>query len=140
MAFLTISDESGEIEAVAFPKVYEANHSLLQKGQQLFIEGSVEHRNESLQILVNKCRLLQDLKSNEQPTLFIKIDKDHQSPQHLNVLKTILDESKGTTSVVLIYEENRQKVQISQKINVSENLLLELQSVVGEGNVVFRRN
>lgn len=140
MAFLTISDESGEIEAVAFPKVYEAHHSILQKGEQLFLEGSVEKRNETLQILINKCKLLHELKPNEQPAVFIKIDKKHQSPEHLNAVKTILEQSNGSVPVVLIYEESRQKVQISQKINATENLLSELQSVVGEGNVVLRRN
>lgn len=140
MAFLTISDESGEIEAVAFPKVYETYHGILQKGEQLFLEGSVEERNESLQILINRCKLLSELKTNDQPTVFIKIDKHHQSPQHLNAVKTILEQSKGSIPVVLIYEENRQKVQISQKVHADENLLLELQSVIGKGNVVFRRN
>jgi DNA polymerase-3 subunit alpha len=51
-----------------------------------------------------------------------------------------LEQSKGSIPVVLIYEENRQKVQISQKVHADENLLLELQSVMGKGNVVFRRN
>lgn len=140
MAFLSISDESGEIEAVVFPKVYESYHGLLQKGEQLFLEGSVEQRNDALQVLINKCKPLNELKSKEQAAVFIKIDKQHHTPEHLNAIKQILDQSKGSISVVLVYEETRQKVQISQNINATEDLLMELQSVAGEGNVVFKRN
>jgi DNA polymerase-3 subunit alpha len=140
MAFLSISDESGEIEAVVFPKVYEMYHGELQKGAQLFLEGSVENRNEVMQLLINKCKPLQELKSNDQPSVFIKIDKEHKSTEHLNAIKKLLEQSGGSIPVVLIYEETRQKVQLNQKVNATEELLLELQSVIGEGNVVFRRN
>lgn len=140
MAFLSISDETGETEAVVFPKVYEQYHGLLQKGQQLFLEGSVEQRNDALQVLINKIKPIQELKLKDQSAVFIKIDKQHRSPEHLNAIKTILDSSKGTVPVVLIYEETRQKVQISQKIEATEDLFLELQSITGEGNVVFKRN
>lgn len=140
MAFLSISDESGEIEAVVFPKVYESYHGLLQKGEQLFLEGSVEQRNDALQVLINKCKPLHELQVKERSALFIKIDKQHHSHEHLNAIKKILDQSKGSIPVVLIYEETRQKVQITQKINATEDLLLELQSVTGEGNVVFKKN
>jgi DNA polymerase III subunit alpha len=140
MAFLSISDESGEIEAVVFPKVYELYHGLLQKGEQLFLEGSVEQRNDALQVLINKCRPLNELKMKEQSSVFIKIDKQHHTPEHLNAIKKILEQSKGSIPVVLIYEETRQKVQISQKIHATEDLLIELQSVIGEGNVAFKTN
>ncbi|MBY6035204.1 DNA polymerase III subunit alpha [Fictibacillus nanhaiensis] len=140
MAFLSISDESGEIEAVVFPKVYEGHHGLLQKGEQLFLEGSVEQRNDALQVLINKCIPLHELKPKDHSALFIKIDKEHASPDHLNAVKQILYQSQGSVPVVLIYEETRQKVQVTKTISVSEDLLLELQSVVGEGNVVLKRN
>jgi DNA polymerase-3 subunit alpha len=140
MAFLSISDESGEIEAVAFPKCYEEYHGLLQKGEQLFLEGSAEQRNESLQVLINKCKPLRELKQKSQPAVFIKIDKNHRSPDHLNAIKKILDQSKGNIPVVLIYEETREKVQLSQRISVTEELIVDLQSVSGEDNVVFRKN
>ncbi|MCM3717924.1 DNA polymerase III subunit alpha [Fictibacillus phosphorivorans] len=140
MAFLSLSDESGEIEAVVFPKVYESYHGLLQKGEQLFLEGSVEQRNDALQVLINKCKQLHELKFKEKAAVFIKIDKQHHSPEYLNAIKHILDQSNGSIPVVLIYEETKQKVQISQKVHATEDMLMELQSVAGEGNVVFKRN
>ncbi|WNB93160.1 DNA polymerase III subunit alpha [Bacillus sp. NEB1478] len=140
MAFLSISDESGEVEAVIFPKNYEEYHGLLQKGEQLFLEGSVEERNNALQVLISKCKPLRELKTKSQPAVFIKIDKEHNSPDYLNAIKQILEQSKGNVPVVLIYEETREKVQVSQRIHAAEDLIVELQSVIGEGNVVFRRN
>ncbi|MDR7073770.1 DNA polymerase III subunit alpha [Fictibacillus barbaricus] len=140
MAFLSISDESGEVEAVIFPMNYEEYHGLLQKGEQLFLEGSVEERNNVLQVLINKCKPLRELKPKNKPAVFIKIDKEHNSSEYLNAIKKILDQSKGNVPVVLIYEETREKVQVSQRIHATEELILELLSVAGEGNVVYRRN
>jgi DNA polymerase-3 subunit alpha len=140
MAFLSVSDESGEMEAVIFPKNYEEFHGLLQKGEQLFLEGSSELRNDSLQVLITKCKPLKDLKSKSQPAVFIKIDQSHRSSDHLNAIKEIIDQSKGDVPVILIYEDTREKVQISQRVSATEELMLELQSVTGEGNVVFRKN
>jgi DNA polymerase III subunit alpha len=141
MAFLTVSDESGETEGVVFPKVYEEFHAFFQKGRQLFIEGKAEQRNESLQILITRCKELQELQPKKgQPAVFIKVEKQHQSSAHLKAIKKVIDQSDGDIPVVLIYEESRQKVKVSHKIDPTEEVLLELESIMGEGNVVYKKN
>jgi DNA polymerase III subunit alpha len=141
MAFLHVSDESGEIEGVAFPKVYEDCHSLFHKGKQLLIEGKVEQRNDALQIMISKCKELHELQPKKgQSAVFIKVEKRRQSYQHLKAIKKIMDQSKGDVPVVLIYEETRQKVKAANQVEPTEQLLAELEAIAGQGNVVFKKN
>lgn len=55
MAFLTISDQSGEMEVVVFPNVLKTKDSLLQKGKMILIQGKVEIRNSKSQLVMKSA-------------------------------------------------------------------------------------
>ena len=44
MAFFTMSDQSGEMEAVVFPNVLKKMSTILQQGNILVVEGKIEER------------------------------------------------------------------------------------------------
>ena len=52
MAFLNVSDSSGEMEAVVFPVVYKKYSHLLDHGKFAVIEGKVEERDDKLQFII----------------------------------------------------------------------------------------
>ncbi len=52
MAFLTVSDQSGEMEVVAFPNVLKTKTELLQEGKMILIQGKVEMRNGKSQLVM----------------------------------------------------------------------------------------
>ncbi len=53
MAFLTLEDETGSIEAVVFPKTYERVANLLSDNKAFYIEGKVNIREGDLSILID---------------------------------------------------------------------------------------
>lgn len=57
MAFVTASDEYGEVDVVMFPKVYENNYNI-NRGDIVLITGKVEKRINEYQIIVNKIEKL----------------------------------------------------------------------------------
>ena len=57
MAFVTASDEYGEVDVVLFPKVYESNYNI-NRGDIVLITGKVEKRINEYQIIVNKIEKL----------------------------------------------------------------------------------
>lgn len=59
MAFLKISDQSGEMEAVVFPNVYKNLFSIFKEGEILLIAGKTELRNDKQQFIVKSA---QDMK------------------------------------------------------------------------------
>ena len=52
MAFLTISDQSGEMEAVVFPNVFKKIDPILQQGNILVMEGKIEERQGKIQFMI----------------------------------------------------------------------------------------
>jgi DNA polymerase-3 subunit alpha len=58
MAFLTLSDFSGSIEAVAFPKLYESSKALLQVDKCLAVKGKVNERNGVKSFIIEKVKEL----------------------------------------------------------------------------------
>ncbi len=57
MAFVSISDEYGKIEAIIFPKVYE-KYIDLSNGDIIKISGKVEKRYDEYQLVINALEIL----------------------------------------------------------------------------------
>lgn len=57
MAFVTVSDETGKLEFILFPKVYDT-YMTIARGDILKVEGKVEKRLNDLQIIVNRIKIL----------------------------------------------------------------------------------
>lgn len=58
MAFATITDYTGEVELVVFPRVYAKNKELWQRNQPLLVKGIVQDKDNSLVIIVNDAASL----------------------------------------------------------------------------------
>jgi DNA polymerase-3 subunit alpha len=58
MAFIEISDFTGSIETVAFPKTFEEFGEILQEESCVVIKGKVSDRNDEKSILIDKAKLL----------------------------------------------------------------------------------
>lgn len=59
MAFLVLSDQSGELEAVVFPNVFKSYFSVFQPGKIVLMDGKLEERAGKKQFIVKNC---QDIK------------------------------------------------------------------------------
>ncbi|CAH0346224.1 DNA polymerase III subunit alpha [Bacillus sp. CECT 9360] len=143
MAFMTISDESGDLEAVVFPNVYKNQISLFQKGMILMLKGTLEEREGKKQLIVQEAFPPDDLKrmmEEESSRLFIKIEKEKQTAASLQKIKQVLSQHNGTTKVMLYYESEDRYVQLSMWdwITPSAALLQKLKKIAGEENVVLK--
>ena len=58
MAFIEISDYSGSVETVAFPKALEEFSDILQPDTCVVIKGKISNRNDEKSILIDKAKLL----------------------------------------------------------------------------------
>ena len=59
MCFATIEDETGSIDMVVFPSVFEKFQSLLSKEKPFLVYGKVDFRDEKLGVVVNKLLSLE---------------------------------------------------------------------------------
>lgn len=142
MAFLTISDESGEIEAVCFPVIYKKNLLELKVGNIVYLEGKTEVRENGVQLIVSQIKSPTELETNVQNkerTLYIKIENQHDKSMLL-MLKQFLNQCPGPTPVVLYYEETNKRVLLGKEdqVELRPELLDDLYQLLGKPNVIVR--
>jgi DNA polymerase III subunit alpha len=133
MAFITLSDETGEIEVVIFPNVYKKAISLIHKGKLLFIEGTIENNEGSIKCLAKEIIALKELNKN----LFIKV-KDRNN-EKLEKLKHIIKKHQGFTPVTIYYESEKRAVKLAEQfsIDASEECIEKMKQAFGDEHVVL---
>ena len=143
MAFLSISDSSGEMEAVAFPNVYKRYSHLLGQGKFVLLEGKVEERDGKQQFIIQQGSNLVEwlqTKSVKQSVLYVKIVEEKQDDQSLQQLHQLLKENQGRAAVVLHYEKSRKTIRLGDEnnINPTPDLLQILRNMLGPKNVILK--
>ncbi|KWW20133.1 DNA polymerase III [Peribacillus simplex] len=144
MAFLSVSDEEGDIEAVAFPNVYKLHSAELSHGQVIMLQGTLEERDGKNQLLIKSVYPLEkvkQMKEEKNGTIFLKVEADKQTNDTLQKIKKILLQHGGETKVMLFYERENRYVQLSywDWVNPTDSLLQALIDMVGKGNVVYKK-
>ncbi|RFU70745.1 DNA polymerase III subunit alpha [Peribacillus saganii] len=140
MAFLTLSDEGGELEAVVFPDVYKKHANTLKAGSILVFQGSMEEREGKKQLIVQRAFSAENLKeilNSSRARLFLKIEMAQQNAHTLQKLKQTLRKYSGATKVMLYYEREDRYVQLSliDWVTPGAELLTKLSMILGEKNV-----
>ncbi|CEG28189.1 DNA polymerase III subunit alpha [Bacillus sp. B-jedd] len=141
MAFLTISDSSGEMEAIAFPEIYKKYSGLVSQGSMTVFEGKVESRDEKNQFIIRKAEQIGDwIKGRHKERLYLKLLHENQEPECLAKLETLLSASRGKTEVVLHYEGVNKTIRLGEEYGVktSESLISQLSNLLGKNNVVLK--
>lgn len=143
MAFLTVSDQSGEMDAVVFPIVYKRLMVLLQKGNILLIEGKIEFRDGKKQFIIQNGQDVNDAIKGikkESNRLFLKIEKERESNLLLMNLKDIVKQYKGTVEIILFYERSERTIRlgVEDRINPISECLKKLKTLLGEENVIMK--
>ncbi len=143
MAFLTLMDETGDREAVLFPEIYRKYVGLIKKGEMFFIKGSAEERNNTVQVVIQLLKPLEQgiqEADEENQTLYIKIPDGPGEYKLTERVYELLQLSPGQTAVVLHYERTKETVRLHLKYRVSpsKQLLEQLKNECGTKNVVLK--
>lgn len=140
MAFLTISDPSGEMEAVAFPEVYKRHSALLSQGGLAVLEGKAEERDGKVQFIIRKAEDIDSwLAEKSIPRLYLRLTKGNQEPSRLEELKKILSSSKGEAEVVLHYDGSKTVgLGPDYRIEPTDPMLEILADFLGKSNVILK--
>lgn len=141
MAFLTLSDETGEMEAVVFPEQFRQLSPVLREGALLFSAGKCEIRQEKVQFIMSRAELLENMNAEKAPSVYMKIESSQHSQEILTKIKRILLEHKGETGVYLYYERQKQTIKLPEAfhIDADHQVLYRLKELLGQKNVVLKQ-
>lgn len=110
MAYVTLEDTKGIVEAIVFPDLYGKNLSLIKSDQPLFFTGSVEKNEEGpVKMKVKGINLINDIVTEMKKVAKITIECDLFNKEDLKKLRDILIGLSGKTSVLLEFKMNGEK-------------------------------
>lgn len=134
MAFGSLQDESGKLEFVVFPKVFEIYGNLLEENKILLFKGKIDVQEEEMQLVVDKISSPDDMNmdhvaSGTHEEIYVP---RKTSKQKLQELGTLLKAHPGDHSVVVIIPNGGQpkKMKLPYGVNWSKNLEKEIKRLL----------
>lgn len=126
MAFVTLEDETGTIEAVVFPKTYERIFNLLEENKAVYIEGKINIREGSLSVLVDS--LTDKVPENSSKYDFVITVPQKASQSQLIQLNTLLKNNpNGHRGLIIL--PNGKNLALSYGVNYNEELQKQIDDI-----------
>ncbi|MFY9484376.1 MAG: DNA polymerase III subunit alpha [Patescibacteria group bacterium] len=137
MGFVTLEDETHAIEVVVFPRLWQERAGLLESGKIVQARGRFDQKDGQPKLLAED--ILEP--STAEPAHLKIIITNGFAKDHLVKLKELLAASPGDVSVALEIKSvsGVKNLTIKERVAVSDDLLSQLQLLLGEDNVVLDR-
>ncbi|WP_053218955.1 DNA polymerase III subunit alpha [Virgibacillus senegalensis] len=143
MAFMTMGDENGQMEAVIFPELYRQINRWLKEESMIIIKGKVEQRNERLQWLLAEIVPFDEeyLEVSGQSRLFLKIFEQNEEQILLQIQK-VANAFPGSSPVIIYHAGRKKTYQLasSYHIHINKQSLNQLYQLLGKENVAVRKS
>ncbi|QFT90167.1 DNA polymerase III subunit alpha [Bacillus sp. THAF10] len=145
MAFLTLSDQTGDLEAVVFPDLFKRLSHSIQPGHTLLFDGHMEEREGKMQLILKHAEDTETLKEKYASlvgNLFLQIDEEKHESEVLEHLQKVLRKHHGPSPVYVHYIHAKKtiKLQPSFFVTPTEECLAKLETLLGKPNVVFKNS
>lgn len=144
MAFLTLGDETGEIDAVIFPTVYRDVNRWISEEMIVIVKGKIEERNGKTQWILNEIGPFkpEELKDKASARIFIKVLLDEQTA--LTKIKQLAKEYPGQTPIIVHIPQRmkQETIQLSSSYHIQSNsvVLKALHEWFGREHVVLKKD
>ena len=143
MAYVTLEDDTAEIEMLCFSKVLGEYGAYLQENVPVVITGRLSLREDKdPQIVINRARPMTDFTNGtpqpdeitKETTLYLKLPTE-QGPL-FNKIKAILNMFPGENPVVVYFADT--KLRRGSRCMPGDSLIEELVRILGKENVVLK--
>ena len=134
MAFVSLEDMVGTVEALVFPKIYEKNKQYLTEDSKVFLRGRASIGDDPMGKLVCEEVIPFSAIPNE---LWLQFEDQEFYERTVDSVMAVLRESEGKDRVVMYLKKERKLRRLSPSwaIDAQGRLLEELYTLLGEKNV-----
>ncbi len=127
MAFVTLEDETGSIESVIFPKIYEKVSPLIEENKPIYIEGKINIREGNSSLLIDV--LTQDPPKNSSKYDFvINVPKTATQNQLVKLNSLLKNNPNGHRGLIIL--PNGKNLPLSYGVNYNQKLQKEIDSIL----------
>ncbi len=141
MAFLSLEDSFGAIEAMVFPKVLAKYSSLLTEGAVILAKGTLSIReDEEPKLLLNSAEPLEEVLKTvkKERVLYIRLESEYDNT--FERVRSALAPFSGNIEVRLFFMDTKRVVRVPESLyfNGSAYGIKELELEFGDGNVAYK--
>jgi DNA polymerase III subunit alpha len=127
MAFVTLEDDTGNIEAVVFPKTYEQFANLLEENKAVYIEGKTNTREDTLSILVDTISLKAP-KNTDKYDFVITVPKTASQNQLMKLNTLLKNNPNGHKGLIIL--PNGKNLPLSYGVNYNQSLQKQIEDIL----------
>jgi DNA polymerase-3 subunit alpha len=142
MAFLTLSDEAEDMEAVVFPDLYRNVSRWLEEEMVVQFTGNITSRSNRVQWVLSEIIPFDPHAQSEKQTarLFVKLT-DQDKEDALHILKETADRHPGSTAIIIYDPNKKQTYQLTNNyfLHPNPDCLKHLKQYFGKENVVLQK-
>ncbi|MBQ4052176.1 MAG: DNA polymerase III subunit alpha [Clostridia bacterium] len=140
MGYLSLSDVSGSMEGIMFPRVYAQLRTTLAKNEMFFLRGKVQcDEVRGTKLLINEIRHPTQRELQEKVRrLYIKLPSE-TGPQVSEVLE-LLKSHPGVHECILYFSDTKKTVSTLNRfgVDICRDLLDNLKILLGESEIVVK--
>lgn len=142
MAFINAEDQTGSIEVVVFPNIYERFSSLLVPNKIVLISGKITMREDEpakiiCDSIVDSSKLSIEDTQHQYSKLYIRLERFNQ--EKISEIVRIMNDHIGTIGVYFYFADTKKTIVYKEcGVAYSKDLLEKLQARVGEKNIIFK--
>ncbi len=127
MAFVTLTDDSGSIEAVIFPKTFLQFEKLLIENQAVYVEGKINTRNGEKSLLIDLLSSTPPKKDNRFDFI-VKIPPNTSQTQLMNLNRLLKDNPNGHKGLIIM--SNGKEIILPYGVKYNTNLQQEIDKIL----------
>lgn len=140
MAFVDITDSTGEATCVLFPADYRKYAKLIKDQPIILLEGKAEWKKGRMTILTSKLTAIDDVKEAESRAteqLFLRFNHLSEQREQFGIVLNLLKEHPGQAKVIIYDEYSRKTEGLKQSYNVSTapQVIKQIENILGKDNV-----
>ena len=146
VAFLSIEDEHGSIELIAFSNVYDKFKNLMEVDNIVVVDGKADSRSGQPKILADSFDRIENLREKNQNKirLTLKMNTAELTNESLKLVAGLFEKNRGNTSIALeiTSAESTEPLKMTARkfvIDPTEEFMRELRSLVGSENARLER-
>ena len=135
MAFVDVSDPTGEIEMTVFPQQFAQFGGLLHSGEVLMITGKVQERNGKLNLVANTIQRAAEISDR---CYYLRVDQLNALLRQQ--LLQVMRQNHGSVPVIVYEKQRQRKIAMEQQYWLSDSAQTraKLVQLLGKGNVVLQ--
>lgn len=143
MAIVNLEDLSGNVEVIVFPDLYKTGHEMLLTDTPVILAGTLDKSEQGVKIKATRIHLLNEVKKKSANRLDIRMNATGLTQEDMERVKDTLLRYKGDIPVYLrlndpLKGESLISVSKDIRVNPSDQLIGEIESILGAGSAVLR--